>query len=136
MEANINKIDTPSYEKALAEYLNEGINYEAFGSIVKKLKDADILGQFTSDTFFYGAKYGMEKKLLGLLTSEGTNTIVKTKDFILFKKNHNEMLDHIKNLLSDMNDLLSELEDRGFEWQQAGYYESAKILIKEAIEIL
>lgn len=45
-----------------------------------------------------------------------------------------EMKDHLENLVDDIGYLLSELEDRGFEWQQAGYYTSAKQLIKEINE--
>lgn len=45
-----------------------------------------------------------------------------------------ELLDHLQNLIQDMGELISELEDRGFEWQQAGYYTSSKELIKEITE--
>ncbi|MFT4061096.1 MAG: hypothetical protein QM642_01925 [Edaphocola sp.] len=43
-----------------------------------------------------------------------------------------EMLDVLKGLVSDVENLLSEHD---IEWQQAGYFETAKLLIKEATTI-
>jgi hypothetical protein len=43
-----------------------------------------------------------------------------------------EMLDTLKNLVSDFDNLLSEYD---IEWQQAGYLEHARQLIKQATEL-
>jgi len=43
-----------------------------------------------------------------------------------------ELLEVLKGLVSDVGNLLSEHD---IEWQQAGYYETAKELIKEATNI-
>jgi hypothetical protein len=45
-----------------------------------------------------------------------------------------ELLDVLQGLVSDVGNLLCDVADLDFEWQQAGYYETAKELIKKATE--
>ncbi len=39
-------------------------------------------------------------------------------------------IDTLKGLVSDVGNLLCDVADLDFEWQQAGYYEYAKVLLK------
>ena len=45
--------------------------------------------------------------------------------------NENEVVQVLDGLVSDVENLLSDVTDLGFEWQQAGYYETAKTLLKK-----
>ena len=43
----------------------------------------------------------------------------------------NESIELLDGLVSDVGNLLCDVADLDFEWQQAGYYETAKVLLKE-----
>jgi hypothetical protein len=41
-----------------------------------------------------------------------------------------ELINVLDGLVSDVGNLLCDVADLDFEWQQAGYYETAKVLLK------
>ena len=45
-------------------------------------------------------------------------------------KEHNEAIELLDGLVSDVGNLLCDVADLDFEWQQAGYYETAKVFLK------
>lgn len=44
--------------------------------------------------------------------------------------NAKELFETLDGLVSDVGNLLCDVADLDFEWQQAGHYESAKVLLK------
>ena len=43
---------------------------------------------------------------------------------------YNESIELLDGLVSDVGNLLCDVADLDFEWQQAGYYETAKVFLK------
>ena len=52
--------------------------------------------------------------------------ILNAETFIKAK----ELFETLDGLVSDVGNLLCDVADLDFEWQQAGYYEHAKVLLK------
>jgi hypothetical protein len=52
-------------------------------------------------------------------------------DFVdIIEQQNNEVIEMLEGLVYDVGNLLCDVADLDFEWQQAGYYESAKVLLK------
>ncbi len=68
------------------------------------------------------------------MTKEAFETHIVNQSFELADamcKNENEVIEVLHGLVSDVGNLLCDIADLDFEWQQAGYYETAKVLLKE-----
>ncbi len=85
-------------------------------------------------TFVYALNEKQRNSFSLLLNNDGNIPIEELQANALLISKAPELLDHLKNLVSDMSELISELEDRGYEWQQAGYYNSSKNLLREFLK--
>jgi len=48
----------------------------------------------------------------------------------IIEQQNNEVIEMLEGLVSDVGNLLCDVADLDFEWQQAGYYETAKLFLK------
>ena len=49
----------------------------------------------------------------------------------MIEQQNNEAIEMLDGLVSDVGNLLCDVDDLAFEWQQAGYYETDKIWLLE-----
>ncbi len=56
-------------------------------------------------------------------------------DFVdILEQQNNEVIELLDGLVCDVGNLLCDVADLDFEWQQAGYYETAKVFLKRLKE--
>lgn len=84
-----------------------------------------------------------KKQIVAYLTMLKTDITITNRDEIIdycvneIKQNieretkEKEILELLSGLVSDVGNLLCDVADLDYEWQQAGYYEGSKLYIKE-----
>jgi len=78
---------------------------------------------------FYDGENGDEN----FFKNKVTEIVEKTAALFLKKSEFENVVKTLDGLVSDVGNLLCDVADLDFEWQQAGYYETAKVLLKEFV---
>jgi hypothetical protein len=78
---------------------------------------------------FYEGKNGDED----FFKNKVTKIVEKTASLFIKNSEFENVVKVLDGLVTDVGSLLSDVADLDFEWQQAGYYEDAKVLLKDFV---
>lgn len=78
---------------------------------------------------FYDGENGDE----GFFKNKVTEIVEKTAALFIKKSEFENVIKTLDGLVTDVGSLLTDVADLDFEWQQAGHYETAKVLLKDFV---